>query len=125
MHLDFGLDLGGSVCGPMRRTVFLDRDGVLNRALVRNGKPEAPTSIDEFEILPGVREACEMLHRSGFLLVVVTNQPDVTRGRQTRELVEALHTALRKEVPVDDVRVCFHDPARAYCSLRQRAGGST
>ena len=106
----------------MRRTVFLDRDGVLNRAPVWNGKPESPTSVEEFEILPGVREACEMLHNSGFLLVVVTNQPDVTRGRQTRELVDTLHAALRKEVPVDDVRVCFHDDADGCDCRKPRPG---
>ena len=64
----------------MRRAVFLDRDGVLNRAPVRDGKPYPPASVAELEILPGVGQALAALHEAGFLLIVVTNQPDVARG---------------------------------------------
>ena len=64
----------------MRRAVFLDRDGVINRALEREQKPYPPTSLAEFEILPEVPAACAKLKAAGFLLVVATNQPDVGRG---------------------------------------------
>jgi D-glycero-D-manno-heptose 1,7-bisphosphate phosphatase len=63
-----------------RRAVFLDRDGVLNRAIVREGRPFPPRSLDEFEILPEVPDALARLHASGFTLIAVTNQPDVARG---------------------------------------------
>ena len=66
------------------RAVFLDRDGVLNRAVVREGKPYPPASLDELEILPDVPEALATLKAEGFLLLVVTNQPDVARGTQQR-----------------------------------------
>ncbi len=66
----------------MRRAVFLDRDGVLNRtSLHRDGKTHPPGNLKELEILPGVEEACHDLRRAGFLLIVVTNQPDVARGQ--------------------------------------------
>jgi D-glycero-D-manno-heptose 1,7-bisphosphate phosphatase len=78
----------------MNRAVFLDRDGVINRAPVRLGKPYPPGSLEELEILPGVVEALEQLQRASFLLIVVTNQPDVARGTQTREVVEAMHAFL-------------------------------
>jgi D-glycero-D-manno-heptose 1,7-bisphosphate phosphatase len=93
----------------MKRAVFLDRDGVLNRALVRNGIPSPPTSPAEFEILPGVPEALARLRAAGFALIVVTNQPDVARGAASHAAVNALNHLLLRQAPVDEVRVCFHD----------------
>jgi D-glycero-D-manno-heptose 1,7-bisphosphate phosphatase len=94
----------------MKRAVFLDRDGVLNRSFLHpDGKTRPPQRLDQLEILPGVREACLSLRRAGFLLIVVTNQPDVARGVQRREVVEAINHALCNQVLLDDVRVCYHD----------------
>lgn len=92
----------------MTRAVFLDRDGVINRAVVEQGRPYPPASVDDFEFLPGVAEAAENLKRGGFRLIVVTNQPDVATGRQQREVVEAMHARIRRELPIDDVKVCYH-----------------
>ena len=75
----------------MRRAVFLDRDGVINRALEKKSKPYPPTSLVEFEILPEVPEACAKLKAADFLLVVATNQPDVGRGTLAKEVVEKIH----------------------------------
>lgn len=91
------------------RAVFLDRDGVLNRAFVRKGKPYPPSSLVEFEILPGVPEALHRLSKAGFLLIVVTNQPDVGRGTQQVDIVEAMHRRLRAELPIDDIKVCYEE----------------
>lgn len=91
------------------KAVFLDRDGVLNRALVRQGILTPPRRLDEVEILPGVPQALHRLHRAGMRLIVVTNQPDVARGSLSRETVEQLHARLRSELPLDDIRVCYHD----------------
>ena len=93
----------------MTRAVFLDRDGVLNRPVVRDGKPYPPASLAEFELLPGVGEACELLKSAGFLLVVVTNQPDVGRGTQSQAVVEEMHAYLRRSLPIDAIEVCY-DP---------------
>ena len=68
----------------MKAAVFLDRDGVINRSIVRNGRPYPPQRLEDLEILPGVQEALERLKVAGFATVVVTNQPDVARGRQRR-----------------------------------------
>ena len=70
--------------------MFLDRDGVINRALEKDGKPYPPASPAELEILPGVPEACVRLKQAGYLLVVATNQPDVGRGTLAREVVERM-----------------------------------
>lgn len=92
-----------------RRAVFLDRDGVLNRVIVREGKPHPPSEAAELEVLPGVPQACAKLREAGFLLIVVTNQPDVARGTQERAVVEAINDSLRTLLPLDDIRVCYHD----------------
>lgn len=105
-----------------RAAVFLDRDGVLVEATVRDGIPRPAESIAELEVLPGVPEACADLRAASFLLIVVTNQPDVARGTQTAEVVEELNTELRRRVPLDDVFVCIHDDADG-CSCRKPQPG--
>jgi D-glycero-D-manno-heptose 1,7-bisphosphate phosphatase len=92
----------------MIRAVFLDRDGVVNRALERDGLPYPPASLGEFEIFPEVPEACCRLKQAGFLLIVATNQPDVGRGTLKREAVEIVHTEMRRRLPLDRVEVCYH-----------------
>jgi D-glycero-D-manno-heptose 1,7-bisphosphate phosphatase len=92
-----------------RAAVFLDRDGVLNRAFVRDGKPFSPMTFEEFELLPGVEAACDELVASGLVLVVVTNQPEISRGRLDVAIVEQMHAELRRRLPILDVLVCAHD----------------
>jgi D-glycero-D-manno-heptose 1,7-bisphosphate phosphatase len=92
-----------------RRAVFLDRDGVLNRAVVRDGIPFPPANADELILYPDVVAGCARLKDAGFLLIVVTNQPDVGRGTQRREAVEAIHSKLCEVLPaIDHIEVCFH-----------------
>jgi D-glycero-D-manno-heptose 1,7-bisphosphate phosphatase len=107
----------------MRRAVFLDRDGVINRALVRNGRPYPPATLSEVEILPGVRQAMLALHKKDWLLVVVTNQPDVARGTTSRAQVDAINAYLQQELPIDDFRTCFHDSGDG-CSCRKPLPGA-
>ncbi|OHE77412.1 MAG: D,D-heptose 1,7-bisphosphate phosphatase [Verrucomicrobia bacterium RIFCSPLOWO2_12_FULL_64_8] len=93
----------------LRPAVFLDRDGTLNAALIRDGRPSPPATPSEFQILPGVAEGCAHLKAAGFALVVATNQPDVGRGTISREAVEAIHAQMCAVLPLDRVEVCF-DP---------------
>ncbi|MBI3011635.1 MAG: HAD family hydrolase [Candidatus Omnitrophica bacterium] len=106
----------------MKRAVFLDRDGVLNQAVVRDGKPYAPASLEELAIVPDAAEAITTLRQAGFLAIVVTNQPDVGRGLQRRETVEAMHQRLRAQLPIDDIRVCYHREEDA-CACRKPKPG--
>jgi D-glycero-D-manno-heptose 1,7-bisphosphate phosphatase len=102
--------------------VFLDRDGVLNRAFPEGGTTRPPMSVDELEILPGVPESLARLRGAGFALVVVTNQPDVARGRQTRGAVEAINARLCAELPLLDVFACYHDNADDCACRKPRPG---
>jgi D-glycero-D-manno-heptose 1,7-bisphosphate phosphatase len=106
----------------MRRAVFLDRDGVINRAIVRDGKPYSPQSLEALEILPGVPEALEQLRSAGFLNVVVTNQPDVGAGKVPEATIEAMHAHLRNKLPIDAVKVCYHTEAE-NCACRKPKPG--
>jgi D-glycero-D-manno-heptose 1,7-bisphosphate phosphatase len=94
---------------PLKRAVFLDRDGVLNRAIVRDGKPYPPSNVEELEILPGVAEGLARLKQLEFDLIVVTNQPDVARGTQNLANLDAIHDVLRTSLPLDAIYVCAHD----------------
>ena len=94
--------------GARRRAVFLDRDGVINRAFVRDGKPFPPPTPQELEILPGVPEALRELKANGFQLLLVTNQPDVGRGKLSVQTLDAMHEDLRTQLPLDDILVCCH-----------------
>jgi D-glycero-D-manno-heptose 1,7-bisphosphate phosphatase len=102
--------------------VFLDRDGVLNHSPVVNGRPYAPATVEAFTLLPGVPDAVARLRAAGFALVVVSNQPDVARGRQSRAVVDAMHAVLRERLGLTDIRVCFHDDADA-CACRKPKPG--
>jgi D-glycero-D-manno-heptose 1,7-bisphosphate phosphatase len=106
----------------VRRAVFLDRDGVLNRNIVREGRPYAPTSTTDFALLPGVPEAVRRLKAAGFLAIVVTNQPDVATGMQSLETVDGMHGILRNLIPVDDIKTCYHTDADA-CECRKPKPG--
>ena len=106
----------------LRRAVFLDRDGVLSRSLLRDGKPAAPIMVEEFELLPGVVDAAKRLHAAGFLLVVVTNQPDVSAGLTKREAVVEMHQRLYEWLTVDDIKVCYHVEADG-CDCRKPKPG--
>lgn len=94
-----------------QRVVFLDRDGVLNRAFPEGGTTRPPLSVAELELLPGVPESLARLRAAGFVLVVVTNQPDVARGKQTRAAVEEINATMRAELPLLDAFACYHDTA--------------
>lgn len=106
----------------MLPTVFLDRDGVLNRAVVRDGTPLPPASVEELEILPGVPEALARLRAAGYRLVVVTNQPDIARGTTTAAAVEAIHAHMRRVLDLDEIRVCPHDDGDG-CDCRKPKPG--
>lgn len=95
----------------MRKAIFLDRDGVLNRAPVLAGRPQSPKSLSELEILEPAIQACARLKSNGFVLIGVTNQPDIARGKVSAEMVEAINEKVAAALALDDIRTCPHDNA--------------
>jgi len=112
----------GALVDQLRRGVFLDRDGVLNRAVIRGGKPYPPATLEEFKVVESAPECLTALKDLGACLVVITNQPDVARGAQSREVVEQMNQVLRKALPLDDVLVCWHDD-KDDCNCRKPSPG--
>ncbi len=106
----------------MRRAVFLDRDGVLNAAVIREGRPYPPASLAELRIAPDAPDSLARLRSAGFLLIVVTNQPDLARGRTTPEIVGEIHAALRAALPLDAIYICAHDNGNG-CECRKPKPG--
>ena len=93
----------------MRKAIFLDRDGVINKIIIKNGLPFSPSSFAELEILPGVKESILKLQKLNFLCLVVTNQPDVSRGKIEKKTVIQMNNYLKDEIKLDDFFVCYHD----------------
>ncbi|MDQ3691852.1 MAG: HAD family hydrolase [Chloroflexota bacterium] len=107
----------------MRRAVFLDRDGTLNESTVDGGGvPRPPVGVEDLVLVPGATAACRELKDLGFLVIVATNQPDVARGTQRRDVVEAIHRRIRQTVELDDVLVCYHDDVDG-CECRKPKPG--
>lgn len=106
----------------MDKAVFLDRDGVINQTIFRMGKPRAPYLLSEFELLAGVSEACQILKQHNYLLIVVTNQPDVARGWVGREAVDAVNERVLQELPIDELYACFHTNSDDCACRKPRPG---
>lgn len=104
------------------RAVFLDRDGVINAAVVCDGKPYPPATAEALEILPGVVLALQRLRDAGYLLVVVTNQPDVARGTQSQDVVDSIHARLKRQLPIGEFRVCPHDDVDGCVCRKPKPG---
>ncbi len=106
----------------LRPAVFLDRDGVLNRSDVRDGKPYAPRRLRDFRLLPGAAAAVGLLRDAGFFVGVVTNQPDIGNGLVDPAEVAAMNDRVRARIPVDDLRMCPHRREDGCACRKPRPG---
>ena len=100
-----------------KRAVFLDRDGVINRNVWNPSAAqyESPLTADAFELLPGVLRALADLQRAGFLLFIVSNQPNYAKGKSTIDAPAAIHRRLlaltaKAEIKFTACYYCFHHP---------------
>jgi len=104
------------------KAVFLDRDGVINQTVMHHGALRAPQNLEEWLWIDGVHDTLTALRARGYSLFVCTNQPDVSRGWQTREQVDSFHALIERELPVSRIYACFHDNADA-CTCRKPKPG--
>ena len=93
----------------MRFGVLIERDGVLNQALVERSQQVSPLSLGQFSINPAAAGLVRKLKSAGLVVVATTNQPGLSRGYQSRRALDQMHALLLKEVPLDDILVCPHD----------------
>jgi D-glycero-D-manno-heptose 1,7-bisphosphate phosphatase len=106
----------------VRKAVFLDRDGVINANVMRDGLAVAPTRVEDFRFLPGVAGAVRDLSEAGFRIIVITNQPDLATDRTTQAIVHAMHDQIRSQLPIDDIKMCGHVDAD-NCTCRKPKPG--
>ena len=93
----------------MKAAAFLDRDGVLNASIMLNGAPCPPRRVSEVEILPGVREAIDLLIQNDYLPIVITNQPDVSRGSKSISDIKQINEHIGIEIGLTNFYICPHD----------------
>lgn len=105
-----------------RKAVFLDRDGVINTVIIRDGKPTGPRCMREFQFEPEVTESIERLRAAGYMLFIVTNQPDVVRGLMTAEALQSIMDHITGAFRFDGVRACLHDDSD-NCECRKPRPG--
>ena len=104
------------------KAVFLDRDGVLNKSIVKKGLPFPPKTLDEVEIPIGVIEGLKYLKKMGFMTIVITNQPDVARNKTSIENVNKINNYLKKKLEINHFICCFHDD-KDNCECRKPKSG--
>ncbi len=95
--------------GSLQPGVFLDRDGVINKVIMRNGSPASPRTVGEFEWEEGMKDLIVKLKDHGFPLIIVTNQPDIARGKMSQETLDFMTGKIFSTLPVDDIIICPHD----------------
>ena len=106
----------------MKTAVFLDRDGVLNEPVVRDGRPYPPAGVEQLIVVPDAEASLARLKQHGFILIVVTNQPDVQRGTCSLAVVESINKRLAQTLPLDDFFTCYHDDSD-HCDCRKPLPG--
>jgi D-glycero-D-manno-heptose 1,7-bisphosphate phosphatase len=104
------------------RAVFLDRDGVINEPIVKDGKPGSPLFVSEIKICPGVSEGISKLREHGFELVVVSNQPEVSRGNLTLKTLQAINLEIARMTGIEHFYCCTHSDDDA-CVCRKPLPG--
>jgi D-glycero-D-manno-heptose 1,7-bisphosphate phosphatase len=106
----------------MKKAVFIERDGILNE--VRPGPKHqiVPLTLEEFKVRQEVVEPLRRLKQVGFVLIVTSNQPGLSRGYQSRRELDRMHDIVRRIFPVDDIMVCPHDEAD-HCPCRKPRPG--
>ncbi len=103
-----------------RRAVFLDRDGVLNRNVLdpASGEYGAPLRPEQFELVPEAGASLALLQRQGYLLFLISNQPNLAKGKSSLEELEAIHHRLERAleeagVQFSEFYYCYHHPLGA------------
>lgn len=106
----------------IKKAVFLDRDGVINKVIIIDGKPFSPRRLEEFIVLDGVTNVLEKIKKEGFLNIVITNQPDIARHLISLDNIDKMHRFIKENLPIDDIFMCAHDD-KDNCNCRKPKPG--
>lgn len=106
----------------MKPAAFIDRDGVLNRAVMRDGQWVSPRTLAEFQLFNGLSQAASILRDAGHLVFVVTNQPDVARGLMSYDDLSSMSAQVMDALRPDEIWTCVHDDADNCTCRKPRPG---
>jgi D-glycero-D-manno-heptose 1,7-bisphosphate phosphatase len=106
----------------MKRAVFIERDGILNEAKAGPRHQITPLVLEEYRVNTKVKGLIRALKSNGFVLIVTTNQPGLSRGYQSRRELDRMHELLRRTFPLDDILICPHDEADQCPCRKPRPG---
>tara|TARA_B100001093_G_scaffold519622_1_gene609504 strand:+ start:4317 stop:4865 length:549 start_codon:yes stop_codon:yes gene_type:complete len=103
--------MGVSLRQKLKKAIFFDRDGIINKVILKKNKPHPPSKISEFELVDGIKNLLEFTKQNGFLNIIVTNQPDAQRGSIKKSDIEEINNFILKSLPIDKIYVCWdaHD----------------
>ena len=107
----------------MKLGVFIERDGILNQARVEKQQQVSPVMLEEFKINTDIAPLLKKLKAAGFIIIVTTNQPGISRGYLARRELDRMHDLLRRALPsIDDLLICAHDDTD-HCPCRKPRAG--
>jgi D-glycero-D-manno-heptose 1,7-bisphosphate phosphatase len=92
-----------------QKAVFFDRDGVINHLVKRDRSYYSPQKFEDFKIVDDAKEVVNHVHEMGYLAIIISNQPDISRGKLAQSELDKMTDMLYKELNIDDVFYCIHD----------------
>jgi len=106
------------------KAIFLDRDGIINHVVYHKdtNKPSSPRTIEEFRLINGIKKHLYELTKKGFLLFVISNQPDISRGKIKNGTTEEINKIIYEKFPIKEIKVCPHDD-KDNCTCRKPKPG--
>ena len=110
------------MCQSSKKAVFLDRDGVINRAIIIGGKPYSPMRFQDFQLIETAESCVNRLKSAGYFVAIVTNQPEVSRGNMRLDELDKIHNFLTETLSIDEIKVCPHDDVD-QCTCRKPKPG--
>lgn len=107
----------------MNSAIFLDRDGVINYSIMHDNKPYAPLNLSELKIIPEIKFVIDFFKQKKFKVFVITNQPDVARGKVSKDEVEKINESIQSQLSIDEIFTCYHDN-QDQCECRKPKPGA-
>ena len=104
------------------KAIFFDRDGILIKAPIIKKKPKSIKTLNELKFTKNIKKICKF-YKKNFLLIMITNQPDVARGKVKKEVIENINNFIKSKLLIDEIFTCYHDN-HDQCECRKPKPGA-